>query len=39
MILRDWLQPNREESEETVENPFPKWIHLACKREFSQKNA
>jgi hypothetical protein len=38
-ILRDLFQPNRKESEETIENPSAKWTHLAYKREFSQTNA
>jgi hypothetical protein len=33
------LQANREEFEETVENPEPKWTHLPSAYIFSQNNA
>jgi hypothetical protein len=31
------LQPNREEYEETVENPSPKWTHLASRGNFPKQ--
>jgi hypothetical protein len=31
------LQPNREEFEETVENPEPKWTHLPSSGNFPKK--
>jgi hypothetical protein len=36
-ILQDLFQPNREESEETVENPSPEWTHLAYMKNFPKQ--